>query len=222
MIFLTYNLNQKNKLIFMDSKQNLVATVKSPAKDGHIREGKGFSLAEIKEAGKDINVLKALNIFIDYFRKSKHPENIEKLKTLKIESERKKKQPFIKKEKKRTLFKPKTEKPVETVVETVVETAVETVEEIPAKKKKGIKKKPVKKAKTKAVKVEKVPEESKGVPLTELSGLGAATAKKFNELGVNSCEDLCKEKPEDLAPLIKGVSVERLKKWIEEGKELIK
>jgi len=218
MIFLTYNLNQKNKLIFMDSKQNLVATVKSPAKDGHIREGKGFSLTEIKEAGKDIKVLKALNIFIDYFRKSKHPENIEKLKALKIESERKKKQPFIKKEKKRTSFKPKTEKPVEKVVEAVIE----TVEEIPAKKKKEVKKKSVKKAKPKAVKVEKVSEESKGVPLTELSGLGAATAKKFNELGVNSCEDLCKEKPEDLAPLIKGVSVERLKKWIEEGKELIK
>ena len=175
-------------------------------------------LTEIKEAGKDINLLKALNIFIDYFRKSIYPENIEKLKTLKIKSERKKKQPFIKKEKKKTPFKLKAEKPVDKVVEAVVE----TVEEIPAKKKKGIKKKPVKKAKPKAVTVEKVSEESKGIPLTELSGLGAATAKKFNELGVNSCEDICKEKPEDLAPLIKGVSVERLKKWIEEGKELIK
>ena len=134
MIFLTYNLNQKNKLIFMGSKQNLVATVKSPAKAGHLREGEGFSLTELKEAGKDINVMKALNIKIDYFRKSMHPENIEKLKTLKIKSERKKKQPFIKKEKKKTPFKLKAEKPVDKVVEAVVE----TVEEIPAKKKKGI------------------------------------------------------------------------------------
>lgn len=214
MIFLTYNLNQKIKLIFMGSKKNLVATVKSPAKDGHIREGVGFSLTEIQEAGKDINVLKALNINIDFFRKSIHPENIEKLKTLKIESERKKKRPFIKKERKRTAFKPKTEK--------IVEKVEETIEEIPVKKKKEIKKKPGKKAKPEAVKVEKAPEESKGIPLTELSGLGAATAKKFNALGVNSCEDICKENPEELAALIKGVSVEKLKKWIEEGKELIK
>ena len=218
MIFLTYILNQKNKLIFMVSKQNLVAIVKSPAKDGHLREGKGFSLTEIKEAGKDIYVLKALNIKIDYFRKSMHSENIEKLKTFKIEIERKKKQPFIKKEKKRTSFKAKTE----ISVETTVETAVETIEESPAKKKKEIKKKPVKKAKSKVAKAEKVPEESKGIPLTELPGLGAATAKKFHDVGVNSCEDICKENPEELAPLVKGVSVEKLKKWIEEGKELIK
>ena len=60
-----------------------------------------------------------------------------------------------------------------------------------------------------------------GIPLTELSGLGAATAKKFIELGVTDVEALCKEQPEELALLIKGVSVDRLKKWIEEGKGLI-
>jgi hypothetical protein len=52
--------------------------------------------------------------------------------------------------------------------------------------------------------------------------LGAATAKKFIELGVDTVETLCKEDPEELAQLIKGVSAERLKKWIEEGKEIIK
>ncbi|MFX1353945.1 MAG: helix-hairpin-helix domain-containing protein, partial [Promethearchaeota archaeon] len=60
-----------------------------------------------------------------------------------------------------------------------------------------------------------------GIPLTALSGLGPSTEKKFIELGVNSVEDLIKENPEELSVLIKGVSEERIQKWIEEGKSLI-
>ncbi|MHA1274284.1 MAG: helix-hairpin-helix domain-containing protein, partial [Promethearchaeota archaeon] len=58
-------------------------------------------------------------------------------------------------------------------------------------------------------------------PLIKLTGLGQATANKFAELGVNSIEDLLKENPSELAVLIKGCSEERIKRWIEEGKELL-
>jgi ribosomal protein L13E len=197
----------------METKQNIIADVKSPSKDAHIREGTGFSLSEIIQAGRNINVLKDLNIKIDYFRKSTHPENIEKLKSLEIpKKKRKKKNPFVKKEKKRTEFKPKTERKI--VKKPVKPKA------IPAKPAP----KPKKKAKARPIKVEKLEKIPKpaGISLTELSGLGATTAKKFIELGVNTVEELVKENPDELATLIKGVSLDRLIKWIEEGKELMK
>jgi predicted flap endonuclease-1-like 5' DNA nuclease len=193
----------------MERKQKYIAIVKSPAKDGHIRKGKGFSLKEIKEAGKTIELLKKLNIQIDFFRKSTLPENIEKLKSIDLPKEkRKKREPFVKKEKKRTPFKVKAERPKVVPAKKIAVTP----------KKPVIKPKPIKKEK---VKKEKVIIEAKGTPLTQLAGLGAATAKKFIELGVNNIEELCKENPEELATLIKGVSEERLTKWIEEAKELI-
>ncbi|MFX0043597.1 MAG: helix-hairpin-helix domain-containing protein [Candidatus Hodarchaeota archaeon] len=194
----------------MESKQKPIAIVKSPAKDGHARKGKGFSLKEIKEAGKTIESLRKLNIQIDFLRKSVLPENIEKLKSFDIPKEkRKKREPFVKKEKKRTPFKVKAERP----------------KVVPAKKVAVTPKKPV--IKPKPIKKEKVKKEIevievKGTALTQLTGLGAATAKKFMELGVNNIEELSKENPEELATLIKGVSEERLKKWIEEATELIK
>lgn len=197
-------------MVIMESKQKLINRVKSPAKDAHLRKGKGFSLKEIKEAGKSVDLLKKLNIKIDFFRRSAYSENVEQLKTLKdVEKIGKKKQPFSKKEKKSTPFKPKIEK--------VTKEVIEKIEKAPVKKPVEEKKKPSKKVKLKAVKAE-----MKGTPLTECSGLGAATAKKFIELGVTSVEELCKENPEDLAKLLKGVSEERLKKWIEEGKEILK
>jgi predicted flap endonuclease-1-like 5' DNA nuclease len=197
----------------METKQKIIANVKSPSKDAHIREGTGFSFSEIKQAGKNLAILKELNIKIDYFRKSTHQENIDKLKTLEIPKKKvKKKEPFVKKEKKRTEFKPKTGKK-----------AVKK----PIKPKETLAKptpKPKKKEKVKAIKeekLEKIPEPT-GIPLTDLSGLGAATAKKFIELGVNTVEDLVKENADELASIITGVSLERLIKWIEEGKTLLK
>jgi len=191
----------------MESKQKHIAIVKSPAKDAHLREGKGFSLKEIKESGKTIDLLEQLNIKIDYFRKSSYQENIEKLKSIEFPKKKgKKREPFVKKEKKRTPFKPKLEK---AKVKRVI-------------KPKAPPKKPVMKEKPKPIKKEKVIVEAKGTPLTQLTGLGTATAKKFIELGVNNVEELSKENPEELAALIKGVSEERLKKWIEEAIELIK
>ena len=199
----------------MVSKQKLISQVKSPAKDAHIRKGKGFSLKEIKESGQNIKYLKTLKINIDYFRKSASPENIEKLKSLKKEEKKgKKRQPFVKKEKKKSEFRQKLPK--------VAEDTPKVIKKIPVKVKAVEKKKKVKKEKTKAVKIEKQEVVSAGTRLTELPGLGPSTAKKFIELGVKNVEDLLNENPEDLAPLLKGVSTERINKWIEAGKEILK
>ncbi len=197
----------------METKQKIIADVRSPSKDAHIRKGSGFSLSEIKQAGKNLEILKELNIKIDYFRKSTHLENVEKLKSIEGQKKKgKKKDAFVKKEKKRTEFKPKTEKKI--VKKPVKPKA------IPAKPAP----KPKKKEKVKPIKLEKLEKIPKpaGIPLTELSGLGAATAKKFIELGVNTVEELLKENPDELGSLIKGVSSDRITKWIEEGKDLIK
>lgn len=196
----------------MEIKPKYIAMVKTPAKDAHLREGNGFSLKEIEESGKNIALLKQLNIKIDYFRKSSYQENIKKLNSIELPKKKgKKREPFVKKEKKRTPFKPEAEK----------------VKVKRPKKPKAPPKKPTMKEKPKTIKEEKVKKEKvivevKGTPLTELSGLGTTTAEKFIELGVNNLEELCKENAEELALLIKGVSEERLKKWIDDAKELIK
>ena len=67
----------------MESNKKIVATVISPARDARTRKAKGFSLGEIQEAGKSVELLRKLKVDIDYFRKSKHESNIEKLKKLK-------------------------------------------------------------------------------------------------------------------------------------------
>ena len=199
----------------MVSNTEIFATVKSPSKSSHWRRAKGFSLDEIRQSGRDLTQLKEINIDIDYFRKSAYQENIEVLKSLKvIDKPRDKKKPFVLKERKRTPFKPMKEKP-KPKPRKVIEKAPE--EPIVKEKLKAIKK-----GKVKSVKAEKIKIEETGTPLTELPGLGAATAKKFIELGINTIEELCKENPEEIAPLIKGVTVDRCTNWIEDGKEIIK
>ena len=49
----------------MENNKNIVAMVISPAKDAHLRKGKGYSLSEIKEAGKTVELLRDLNMDID-------------------------------------------------------------------------------------------------------------------------------------------------------------
>ena len=197
----------------MENKPKMVALIKSPSRKTHLRKAEGFSLKEIKEAGKTIDLLKIANIKIDYFRKSVYPENIEILKTIEFPKKKgKKRAPFVKKEKKKTPFKPKIEKPkVKKVVKPKVPPKKPVVKEKP---------KPVKKEKP--IKKEIGIVKPKGTPLTNLSGLGLATAKKFIELGVSNIEELVKENPDELGPLIKGVTLERLIRWIDEGKELLK
>jgi len=199
----------------MENNKKIVAMVVSPAKDAHLRKAKGFSLGEIKEAGKSVELLRRLNIDVDYFRKSKHETNIEELKKVKdIAKKVKQKKPYKAKEKKRTPFKPKTPKPKKKVVE-------EVVVKKPAK---AAKKAPVKKERVKKEPKPSKKEISKAetTALTSLSGLGPATAKKFETLGVSCAEELINEDPAELASLIKGVSEERVSNWIEECKELLK
>jgi predicted flap endonuclease-1-like 5' DNA nuclease len=198
----------------MENNKNIESIVVSPAKDAHLRKGKGFSLLEIKEAGKTVELLRNLNIDIDYLRKSKHETNIETLKKLEpLIKKIKKKKPYEFKEKKRTPFKPKEEKVKKKSVKAKKASVAKAVKKAPPIKKKKVRKelKPDKKA---------VPS-TETTKLTMLSGLGPATAKKFEELGVNCVEDLVKEDPVELATLIKGVSEERMINWIQECKEIL-
>jgi len=199
----------------MENNQQIISMVKSPSKDRKKRKGCGFSLPEIKKAGKSIEEIKKLKVKIDYFRKSIHDENIEKLKNLKkLPKKEKPRTPFVQKEKKRTEFKPKIKK----VKKTTPKKAKPTPKKI-IKKPKVIPKEKLIEPEIEVI--EKTKEELKGIPLTQLSGLGPATVKKFNELGVNTIEDLVQENPTELATLIKGVSEDRISKWIEEGNEIL-
>jgi predicted flap endonuclease-1-like 5' DNA nuclease len=199
----------------MENNKNIVATAISPAKDAHLRKGKGFSLTEIKEAGKTVEELRDLNVNIDFFRKSKHKTNIEDLKKLKSASKKaKKKKPYEFKDKKRTQFKPKVEKAIKKPVKAVKATQPsKDIKKAPASKKEKVKKE------SKSVKKESPTTETTN--LTSLTGLGPATAKKFEELGVTCVEELVNEDSSELATLVKGVSEERIAAWINECKELL-
>ncbi|MHA1489791.1 MAG: hypothetical protein ACTSRI_09055 [Promethearchaeota archaeon] len=200
----------------MENENKIVAMVKSPAKTAHLRRGSGFSLVEIKKAEKTVESLKKLNIKIDYFRKSIYQSNVDVLKTLKpLDKKRKKRTPFILKEKKITPYKPKKEK---------VEAKPVKEEELPPKKKE-LKPTPAKKEKEKIkatpIKLDTAKDVTEKTLLTVLSGLGTATAKKFAELGVDCVEALLKEDPDELGKLIKGCSSDKIRKWVQEGKELL-
>lgn len=187
------------------TEEEIMPKVKSPSRMVHTKEGKGFSLPEIKEAGKSVQLLKQLGIPIDFFRRSSHAWNVDQLKDLKApKTKKKKKREWVPAEHK-PKPKPKPQR------EPLAFKKEEKVEE---------KKKPKKKAPKKKEKKEAVPESEK-IPLTELMGLGPATADKFKELGVDSVQELMKEDPAELGTLIKGCSEERIRGWIDEGKELI-
>ncbi|MHA1192014.1 MAG: hypothetical protein ACTSP9_06915 [Promethearchaeota archaeon] len=196
----------------MESKDALKSVVKSPARDAHLKVGQGFSLSEIEASGHSLELIKKLNVKIDYFRKSSHKNNVNLLKSIKTTASKdKKREPFIQKEKKRTPFKPKTKKTRKKPTPATIVKDTKSDVKPKEKPKKAIKKQP---AKIKPIETDKT-------PLIKLSGLGPTTSSKFNDIGVTCVEDLLKEKPEELAPLIKGCSEEKISKWIEEGKELI-
>jgi ribosomal protein L13E len=221
--------------------------VKSPSRKVHLRKGSGFSLGEIKVAGKNLQTIRNLGIKIDFFRRSVHPANVEQLKELKAPVRKgKKRPPFVKREKKvrvRTK-KVKKKKPPVKKAEKIPKKPIKAAKIPKQKVKAATKTKPVSRAKIEeeAIGKEKLTpvaeektkekvepkvkeiskEEVKGTSLTELSGLGDATEKKFMEVGVNYIEELIKEDPHELGMIISGVSEERIKKWIDEGKDLLK
>ena len=181
--------------------------------------------------------MKDLNIKIDYYRRSANQVNIDALKTLEVPKKKgKKRASFVKKEKKRTPFKPKVEKEPSAKVKAIEKTIEKTVEKPTPKKikktkeKASVKKKPeVEKetsAKIKAIEEtlekQKAPAGEEGTPLVKLSGLGLTTAKKFESLGVTSVETLVKEDPAELAKLIKGASEVKISTWVKEGEKILK
>jgi predicted flap endonuclease-1-like 5' DNA nuclease len=200
----------------METNKKVDAGVISPSKDGHKRQGKGFSLLEIKQSGKSIELLREYKLDIDYMRRSSHAVNVDILKKLKpVSKKAKKREPFVYKEKKKTPFIIKEGKPK------VKPTKIEKEEIITEEnvKKASITKEKVKIKKEKPKKEELEREEK---PLSLLSGLGPTTEAKFKELGVDNLELLVKEDPTEISALIKGVSQDRIKKWIDEAKELLK
>lgn len=211
--------------------EKIIAIVNSPSSNKHLREASGFSLGEIKKAGKSVKMLKNLGIQIDYRRSTIHESNVQKIKSIKpIERKTSKKEPFVPKEKKKRVRKPKKE------IAKEIEPKKEEAKVEKKKKGKSTKKKEAKQEKPSKIKKEKkeiIPEEvvekeiskeiSEGeiIPLANLSGCGPATAKKLAEIGISSVQDLVEEDPEEIGLLIKGVSVERIKEWIAEGKNLL-
>ncbi|MBD3194267.1 MAG: hypothetical protein GF317_04375 [Candidatus Lokiarchaeota archaeon] len=190
-------------------EEKVFAQVQSPAKDHHLRQGEGFSLSEIQESDHSISNLKDLGINIDYNRRSRYDFNIEKLKELEIpEKKTTPREPFVKKQKKRTPFIPREAKPEKKKEEQLEEELVKTPK----------KKKPTKE-KQKPDKISK--KEQKEIPLTKLSRLGPKTEEKFSELGVTSVQKLIGEDPSELGTLIDGCSEKSVKKWIDEGKEML-
>ena len=203
-----------------NSEKKITATVKAPTRNGHLRKGNGFSLSEIKAAGKSVSLLKDLNIKIDYFRKSAHDSNIKQLKSLKtIKKKGKKRRPYIPKEM-RIKAKPKVKKEVTPVekIEVIPEELELIEEEI-----EDLIEEPIEEPIEEVKEVKEVKEKAKGklTPLTQLSRLGPATAKKFSDIGVDRVEILIMEDPKELALLLSGISEERIAKWIKEGKELL-
>lgn len=68
-------------------------------KHGYIvRTGRGYSLEELKEAGIDPRVARKAGVPVDAWRQTKHPENVDQLKSIAKNSKPKKEKPKKKKE----------------------------------------------------------------------------------------------------------------------------
>ncbi len=56
---------------------------KPTVRSGYIvRAGRGYSLGELKEAGLDPRVARKSGVPVDVWRQTKHPENVEQLKSI--------------------------------------------------------------------------------------------------------------------------------------------
>ncbi|MHA1606027.1 MAG: ribosomal protein L13e [Candidatus Freyarchaeota archaeon] len=166
----------------------LKAMVRPPRQPQRLREGRGFSIAELKEAGLTLHDAKQVGIRVDVRRKTVHMENVKALKD------------FMKK-----LVKGKAARR-KAVKEKEVKKAIEKVEEVEGTEKKVMVEGEVKPGKT---------------PLTILKGLGAKTAQKFAEVGIESVEELAEEDAELLSEAL-GIKKERVASWIDEAKDIVK
>lgn len=165
------------------------------------REGRGFSIGELNEAGLPTIKAKKMGFVVDKRRRTVYPKNVELLrrKSKEIEEEMEKKararRITKRKEAPKTRGKPKRAgKP-----------KAEKVKKAP-KKKKVAKKKPAK-------------EKEKIIPLTDVKGLGPKRAEKLHETGVKSANDLIKA---DLVKVAEetGISTKILERYVSEAKKL--
>ena len=62
------------------SHEKVKASVYTPMKTPHLRNGKGFSIEEIRKAGLSLHTAKRLGVSIDKRRKTLHPQNVQRLK----------------------------------------------------------------------------------------------------------------------------------------------
>lgn len=172
---------------------DLKPMVRIPGGASGVREGRGFSLGELKEANVTLHDAKRIGLRVDMRRRSVHKENVESLKS------------FIKELQKAGKAAEKAEKKKK-----VEEAAEEEREKVKGKK---VKEEPS----------EMVPEEApeEGTPLTTLKGLGPKTAEKLKEVGIESVEELAEEDAEILSEAT-GISVQKLSSWINDAKELVK
>lgn len=151
--------------------------VRIPGSSNRVREGRGFSLGELKEANLTLHDAKRIGLRVDLRRRSVHKENVEAIKAMLGD----------------------------------------------LKKAEGKKRE---KVKVEAAEVEKKVKEAErvasvegGTPLTVLKGLGAKTAEKLKEVGIESVEDLAEEDAEALSKAT-GISVSKLASWIDEAKKI--
>jgi len=63
--------------------------------------------------------------------------------------------------------------------------------------------------------------DEEAVTLTFLPGVGGTVARRLQEVGISSIDDLCIAEPDEVA-MVRGVSLERAVKWIEAATEMIK
>jgi large subunit ribosomal protein L13e len=164
------------------------------------REGRGFSLKEIKEAKIDIQRARKLGFLVDRRRKTAYDENIKKLKELLKPAKKKPvKKKLVKKEIK------KVEKPIK-----------KEAKEKKVKKKAEEPKKKVAKPKKKAVKEKKIKE----IALTEVKGLGKKTAEQLENAGIKSANKLLSLNTKKIVEKT-GISEKKIEKLKESAKEVL-
>lgn len=152
-------------------------------KSSGMREGKGFTFREFAEAGLTEKDVLTLGLSFDRRRKTAHPFNIELLKKMKVEAGR----------------VPEVTPKVEEVHEgrESKEAAPPSRRKTEKPKEKKEKKPEEKKAEKKEVKV--TAKKGKGIPLTELKGVGEKKAQEFAHAGIKDIEELLSCDPAKVA-----------------------
>jgi len=172
------------------------------------REGRGFSLKEIKEAKIDIQRARKLGFLVDRRRKTIYEENIQKLKELLMPVKKKLVKEKIK----------KVEKPIkkEAKEKKVKKKAEEPKKKVTKPKKKVKKEVSEKKKPKKAVKEKKIKE----ITLTAVKGLGKKTAESLEKADIKSANKLLSLETKEIAEKT-GMSEKKIERLKDSAKEVL-